>query len=68
MRKIFIALLNIILMFSFLVGCGKKTESTPSNNDSSSETNDGTENDSQFSEPELPWAGDPIELPDDVWE
>ena len=71
MKKILIALLNVILMLSFMVGCGKKDDTkkpddAPANNNSS-ET-DNNESDLQFSEPELPWDGDPIELPTDVWE
>lgn len=73
MKKILIALLNVILMLSFMVGCGKKDDTknpddTSSNNNSSETENNDNESDLPFSEPELPWEGDPIELPDDVWE
>ena len=72
MKKIFISLLAILLAFSALVGCNKKdasdnTDSTPSKSDSAEENKEeiGNENNSL---PDMPWVGEPIELPTDEWD
>jgi hypothetical protein len=71
MKKILIALLNVLLMLSVFVGCKDKNETakpdnTPSNSEDTNENSN--ENNETNSLPEMPWAGDPIELPTDEWE